>query len=205
MLHFNCPLQTAPLYTLYTGSLLYGLLIQGFSCYMVYFLLVRNGMSFHITEYFWYMVQIPHIWFISEGVALVIPVIWVYGVILFWIYGLFTNPVIRFFLVYGLFLEAKTADHITGSQCTIVFFWLAYHHLHKVVFFGVSIMTFYVNAVWVITNYIRRPYKNYARSANDGGDGRITQTACHLTPWKLTRLATNPLRVFHLVSKIASW
>ena len=36
----------------YTASLLYGSLIQGFFCYMVYFLPVRNGMSFHTKEYF---------------------------------------------------------------------------------------------------------------------------------------------------------
>ena len=36
----------------YTASLLYGSLIQGFFCYMVYFLPVRNGMSFQTKEYF---------------------------------------------------------------------------------------------------------------------------------------------------------
>ena len=46
----------------------------------------------------------------------------VYWGIIFWIYGLFTNPVKRFFLVYGLFLKAKTAAHMTGSQCNVILY-----------------------------------------------------------------------------------
>ena len=59
------------------------------------------------------MVQIPHIWFISEGVVLVIPDIWFIGE------SFFGYMVYLLTQLYGFsWYMAKTAFHITGSQCT---------------------------------------------------------------------------------------